>query len=628
MKSALAIALIIVVWALLIPNSWKKQASRYIEQRTYLYKGYLVLSRYVINNLKFLFLGSAAITVFARLLVPIGITSDMSIQVGTALNFLSGDGFGTFILSEELADTTALNVLLLTKFPPALSIALAFLMRLGLSAGWALKLIYSVATLAGWFGWGLLLQLIIHRSAQDRLKYIVSSQLLLSLGLAVFLPISFTPNWNGTDIFLWSGFPFVIHLLVDSQEQSGAKRNSLLLKAGLLVGFLYSVRYAAMFLVVGALIWFARRLSLAQVLRTLYFLVGFLFFYIPISVYKKAAANNAFGSGSISTETLSNSQLLANKFRLILDYKIFREYINNLVILLSSNLKLGPVLSFVLALFFFAGMVLLVYVLYRERRLGARNRYPLAALVSVIGCFVLGHSALLFSAFFLSSAPRFLLFLESRYYYSLFPAFLFLCFAVTCYPLKKVALLNSKMPLTAAFKLVQIVVSICIATVLLLSARSFTASTSLIYGNGYSASPTVLQLRNSGNNIVTRTPASKLALTELLKENEDAIAISYADDFDFYHIASQQIRRRISPAYDQLHWPSVEPFPWSQHQTQSDAELEPLIVYLIFRKQEGCKTYCAYRNSEEVDLQAFSELRSVYLDPTEGIEILEGALQQ
>lgn len=626
MKSALLITFAIVSWSLLVPNVWKKHVAQSLEKRTPLSKPYLYACKYIIENLEKLFLTFALVIAVARLTVPIGITSDASLQVGAALNFLSGDGFGNFILSEKVSETTILDIQLLTKFPPSLSVALAFLMGMGLSASWSLKAVYSISTLIGWLGWGLLLKRIVRWSAGDMWAGLVGSKSLLLLLLSVFLPLIFTPNWNGTDIFLWSGFPFFIQTLVFCLGVRGARRNFLLFEAGLLTGFLYSFRYAAMFLVIGFLIWLIRRPQ--QILQKGFcFLSGFCLLYAPISFYKKSASDNAFGSGSVSTETISNIQLMFEKLKLVLEPNAIREYANNFAVLLVGHLYVDPRISFIFGLSFAIGLALLVYALIKRRRRLSLEHRQLFELIGVSSCLIFGHSAILFLAFFLSFDNSFLFFTETRYYYPLFPLFLFLCFSITCFPSAKVENFASNLLVRNSFSCIQLAVTISIVTFLFFSFRWFTNSPSSIYGLYHSASPVVLQSRDSGSGLITRTPKSYATVMDLLAQDREAIAISYADDFDFQHVASRQIRGRISPAYDLLHWPNVEPLPWSQYEGQSSAGSHPVTAYLIFRKEANCESYCTYRSGEDVNLQAFSELHSAYFNPEEGIEILEGVLR-
>ncbi len=68
--------------------------------------------------------------------------------------------------------------------------------------------------------------------------------------IACLLPLLFTPPWQGTDIILWAGTPFVILLLLYSLEDDSQWRY--IAAAGLLSGFLYSVRYASAYLAVAA----------------------------------------------------------------------------------------------------------------------------------------------------------------------------------------------------------------------------------------------------------------------------------------------------------------------------------------------------------------------------------------
>ena len=218
---------------------------------------------------------------------------DINVQILAALRLVAGNGLTVnyHIPGLDLSQNSAGNYL--THFPPGFSLLLASLLFFGLSTVSALKIIFASATLLGWIAWGKLAS----RSLSEPL-FASAHAMPFNYALAVVLPIYFTPYWAGTDLFLWAGTPWVYLLLV---RQGGFSLRSLLdaAAAGLLAGFLYSIRYASAFLVIMALLLLLvkhRRQWLHFLGYAGSFIAGSLICILPVILYTKYVNSTAMPS--------------------------------------------------------------------------------------------------------------------------------------------------------------------------------------------------------------------------------------------------------------------------------------------------------------------------------------------
>ncbi|MGQ9871729.1 MAG: hypothetical protein ACUVQO_13175 [Leptodesmis sp.] len=235
----------------------------------------------------------ALLVLLLRLLAPFEVYWDQSIQLESAHRLAKGLGLTTtYDLSITRGDedskitSSDLNVApeahYVTWFPPAFSLLIGGLLGLGLPAVIALKLTYSLVTLVGWAGWGLIATSMLAKPIRLFTKLIP-----FQYAIAALLPIFFTPDWKGTDIYLWAGVPWIVLLL--SQTQASANLRYVV-GAGLISGLLYSFRYASLFLVLSVLLILAiahlPRLK-PLVVQFAYFLGGSLVFILPVSIYNR-----------------------------------------------------------------------------------------------------------------------------------------------------------------------------------------------------------------------------------------------------------------------------------------------------------------------------------------------------
>lgn len=194
------------------------------------------------------FLISAVFVLILRLLGPLTMRWDLSIQVEAAYRLVQGLGLTNAFTSQ--ADLNQLPISeRLTHFPPGLPLLIAGFLFFNIPLAIAFKIIYGLSTIIGWLGWA-----VIASHCLERPFKILGRSISVNLFIAALLPIFYTPPWmfQGTDIFLWAGIPSVL-LLLASTSING-KPNVSVVQPGLLLAALFSVRYASVFLVLAALV--------------------------------------------------------------------------------------------------------------------------------------------------------------------------------------------------------------------------------------------------------------------------------------------------------------------------------------------------------------------------------------
>lgn len=222
-----------------------------------------------------IFLLSALAITAARTLAPFEVGKDQSVQLETAQRLANGLGLTTtnqanspfFDISESPAPGY------LSQWPPGFSIVIAGFLLTGLPLVASLKIVYGVTTLLGWLGWANIASYL--TSEPIRLG---TRDLNIHYFAAAILPILTTPLWNGTDIFLWAGVPYLVLLL--NKNVLDQRSYAIPLFAGLLFGFLCAMRYASAFLALAGV------LILVQVSYPRFkpFLGRLLVFFVPSMV--------------------------------------------------------------------------------------------------------------------------------------------------------------------------------------------------------------------------------------------------------------------------------------------------------------------------------------------------------
>ncbi|RPI50239.1 MAG: hypothetical protein EHM55_21845 [Acidobacteria bacterium] len=175
-----------------------------------------------------------------RVLAPFEVDIDQAVQIEAAERLATGRGLtSTYFGSHPLDLAKPAIAEKLTWFPPGFSLLVAAFLSCGVPLAAALRMLYVSVTLAGWWGWARIFRLLL---AQQHLD---GERPWGALGaVALLAPVFFTPAWTGTDVFLWAALPYVIVWL--RKEQTHPYRRAA--AAGVLIGGLYSIRYAAAFL--------------------------------------------------------------------------------------------------------------------------------------------------------------------------------------------------------------------------------------------------------------------------------------------------------------------------------------------------------------------------------------------
>ena len=192
---------------------------------------------------------SAMLITGARTIAPFEVGKDQGSQLETAQRFVHGLGLTT----TKAAPRDSYNISVvppttyLTDWPPGLSLLVVPFLYLGLSLLSALKIVYATVTIIGWIGWAVIVSHSIARPTGSRKTYFGIHLIVLAL-----LPIFLTPGWQGTDIFLWAGIPFILLCLFGIGKN--APTLSAIALAGLLFGALCAMRYTSLFIGLAAML--------------------------------------------------------------------------------------------------------------------------------------------------------------------------------------------------------------------------------------------------------------------------------------------------------------------------------------------------------------------------------------
>jgi hypothetical protein len=190
---------------------------------------------------------SALFVTAARTLAPFEVGKDQSTQLEAAQRLSAGSGLTTTndVLPRSFDIIEEPPPEYLTWWPPGFSLIVAAFLSLGFSLLVSLKIIYVTVTLIGWIGWAILVSHFLSRPWSDGKR-----NYHLHVVIAALLPIFTTMSWGGSDIFLWAGIPFILFCLF----WKGTKESSDVFAAiaGLLLGSLFAIRYASIFLMLAA----------------------------------------------------------------------------------------------------------------------------------------------------------------------------------------------------------------------------------------------------------------------------------------------------------------------------------------------------------------------------------------
>jgi len=257
-----------------------------------------------------LMLISAFFVTVTRLLAPVEMNWDESVQLEAAHRLVKGLGLTSTFFPPPYAPVQIPSNInqspipqALTWWPPGFSLLVAALLFLGIPLASSLKILYSVTTLTGWFGWAILGSHCLSKPIQLGARLFPAQ-----LFIAAILPVFYTPAWWGTDLFLWAGIPFIVLFLFNSGTKNKVKY---VFFAGLVFGLLVNVRYSSLFIaIVSFFILFQVNLLKLKAFSKNYciFISSSLFFIFPLAIYNKFAGsnkptvslyNNATGSSTV-----------------------------------------------------------------------------------------------------------------------------------------------------------------------------------------------------------------------------------------------------------------------------------------------------------------------------------------
>ncbi len=542
------------------------------------------LSRYSIQSIVVaLFVITACFVVILRSLSPLALNSDASVQIGAALSLLNGDGLGTYILNQDVSQPPKLNPL--TWYAPGFSLVLFGLLKIGLPLAIALKLMYAIASIVGWFGWGLIWRDVMRSQLQTAASKGVA------ILLAVLLPFYFTYDWVGTDLFLWAGIPFIIRLFYLSAAPESKDRSFWI---GCLIGLMYTFRYAAIFIIVGVCLFFLIRRN--NFIKLGKILLGFGLFYGAVSIYRAVVSTSVPSqltlAGSFQTDALFRKLFqIAEAFRQV-KFLLFSHLSDHV----PGGRFLTPIVLSVLLVY--ASILIWGYPSSKEKKV--EN-----ARLEIILCLNVGLVIFLALISFVSSID-FIYLADQRYYYPLFPSFVLVANEI-----------GFKLPQNRLNRdgILRIISLVFLGSFVFLAASMFLRVPDRVFGfDRFDAKVYITQYPS--NAIRNRHPESYQATIELLKQNPQAIAISFAENFDFWHLPDTAIRKRILPAsYLKQRFLST-------HTSSKDLQ-----VYLIFGIESNCQSYCYYDSGKTVDLmKQVPSPKLVYVNEKEKIRILSTKL--
>jgi hypothetical protein len=199
----------------------------------------------------------AIVVVFFRGLAAADLGYDLTTQLQAGQNLVAGHGLVLYNLSGERDLAQPERLATLTNFPSAYSLFAAGLFSLGLGAAGVLKAGGSLATILGWWGWGLLASSFFQEGLRRNHFW-----RWVGIIIAFSTPVLFTPPWQGTDIFLWAAVPWVIRWVTSGANEGDQRFRWFDWGAGMLCGLCFLTRYASVFLLsyAGCLIlWQSRR---------------------------------------------------------------------------------------------------------------------------------------------------------------------------------------------------------------------------------------------------------------------------------------------------------------------------------------------------------------------------------
>ncbi|MBW4619141.1 MAG: hypothetical protein KME17_07250 [Cyanosarcina radialis HA8281-LM2] len=546
--------------------------------------------------------------ILARVLAPVQIASDQGLQLQAAHRLVQGLGL-TVALSLNFDLNQPPNSEYLTHFPPAFSLLVASLLFFKMPLATALKIIYGLTTIVGWFCWAAIGSRLLSTSLKVG-KFLLPLQYVI----AVILPILYTPSWStqGTDIFLWSGVPAIVLLLLHSSDNRF--KNIFSISAGLLFGLLFAFRYNSIFLVLAAFLIllqvnFPRLLELSK--NYTIFLASSCFFIVPVFIYNKMVM-----SGNIlpSQATRSKGLLITEGIDEILKSLSMTSVLSGFIpTSFISHIQSYTLINYVYGLVWFSILLSAPFIvaLYKKSNIVAIAKDTAIAIsllpISLIIYFIA-------AVFRVSYSPIDI----ARYYLPINFCLILIIYNLATLPNDRISLRLGKEQHLRARSLLQKIsyfietatyISICLFLVFNLfyrpaafALKKFTTFTDLFLG--ITAVP---KLEYPANKIITEYDRSLSVMEALAKEDantlffvQDAAILSYNNPDNYRRIPNQQFWERafVSKATKMV-WVIADPN-CSQICTSQDALVG---------------------NSVPIDL-ALPHLKLLFVDPFNGTKIM------
>ena len=196
-----------------------------------------------LNKLLIICLVSAGVVTILRFFTQTDLGYDLTIQIQAAQRLIAGEGLTTYAMGQGfLIDKTPAT---LTHFPAGYSFFTVCLLWLGVPLYLTTKIFGATFTMLGWWGWGLFMKNCLAPAMQRGGLWTAGSFL-----LAFMLPLFTTPQWDGTDIFLWASAPWVLSWVAAAPLGSSKTGGMLYSLAGFVCGLCCLMRYASVVLVV------------------------------------------------------------------------------------------------------------------------------------------------------------------------------------------------------------------------------------------------------------------------------------------------------------------------------------------------------------------------------------------
>jgi hypothetical protein len=550
------------------------------------------LSKAIHRNLVNLFLIAACILTVVRFFSPLVLNTDPSTQIGAALSLLNGEGLVSYVPNKDISQAPLLQPLI--SFPPTFSLLIASGLQFGIPLDLTLKILYAAAMLIGWMGWGILFKEIFFLI--DRSNRLSNT---LATGLAIGLPLFFSLDWCNTDPFLWSGVPFVIYgsyVLNRDKEHTVTKDLAL----GGLVGLLYTLRPLGIFLLLYlALLTLFRRQKFSSFL---YSTVGFLVVgFVPVSVYRFMATRQ-----NVVPEVIPGPfdlQPWATQVPKLLPA------LRQVGFALFSHLNQSDLIRDlgVLILLVFLSFL---YTYQKNWRSMNLSQFSLGLLLEHI---LLANLAIVFYILGASFFKATRISADMRLIYPLFPSLIFWAYGMAFYRLKSGPEFSKLQRFL--FTGTQGVAIFSLLVFVAFSLRSAFYYPDKIFGFYYfNVGQHLVEYPSS--QILTRDPASYQKLLDLLRQNSNTIALSFAEDFDFNHTVDPDLRRRIvriKPALEEENYISSQ----------------SVQAYLVFAiKPRNCSGYCYHDSGKSVEFLQTLEAKPVYRNNEENIQIVSVQIPQ